>query len=53
VKDGKEIIFVLNHNTADTKIVFPFACRDLLTDKTFTASQKFTLPAAGVLILTN
>jgi len=51
IKDGKEIVFVLNHNKADTEIIIPFACRDLLTEKVFTASQKYTLPAAGVLIL--
>jgi beta-galactosidase len=51
VKDGTEIIFVLNHNKTDKEIVIPFTCRDLLTEKSFTASQKFTLPAAGVLIL--
>jgi len=51
VKDGKEIIFVLNHSKTGAEIVIPFACRDLLTEKSFTASQKFTLPAADVLIL--
>ena len=52
VKDGKEIIFVLNHNKADTKITIPFKCKDLLTGKDFSASETYVFPAAGVLILT-
>jgi beta-galactosidase len=51
VKGNREFIFVLNHNTAQSGIVIPFACRDLLTDKPFTAGESYSLPAAGVLIL--
>jgi beta-galactosidase len=51
IKDGKEFIFVLNHNTEDTEIIIPFACHDLLTGKDFSASESCALPAAGVLIL--
>jgi beta-galactosidase len=51
VKDGKEFVFVMNHNKADTEIIIPFACRDLITDKSFSANEKFKLPAAGVMIL--
>lgn len=51
VKETREFIFVLNHNSKDSKIVIPFACRDLLTDKNFTPSESYTLSAAGVLIL--
>jgi beta-galactosidase len=51
IKDGKEFIFVLNHNESDMEITVPFACTDLLTDKSFTEAEKYTLPATGVLIL--
>jgi beta-galactosidase len=51
VKEGKEFIFVLNHTKADTEITIPFACRDLLTGKDFTSGGRYTLPAAGVIIL--
>jgi len=51
VRENKEFIFVLNHNKIDTEITIPFSCRDLLTDKSLTACEKYTLPAAGVLIL--
>jgi beta-galactosidase len=51
VKEEKEFIFVLNHNKTDTEIVIPFACSDLLTDRSFTSGERYTLPAAGVLIL--
>jgi len=42
---------VLNHNNEGTEIAIPFACRDLITDKDFTAGERYTLPAACVLIL--
>jgi beta-galactosidase len=51
VKDGKEFIFVLNHNKQNTDVIIPFACRDLLTDKVFSPSERFTLSTAGVMIL--
>jgi beta-galactosidase len=51
IKGEKEFIFVLNHNKSEAEIVIPFACKDLLTDKTFSADSRYTLPAAGVLIL--
>jgi len=51
VKEGKEFIFVLNHNKTGTEIAIPFACRDLLTDKTFVSGERYALPAAGVVIL--
>ncbi|MDR1837517.1 MAG: Beta-galactosidase C-terminal domain, partial [Treponema sp.] len=51
VKEGKEFIFVLNHNKTDTEIVIPFACRDLLTERNFVLNERYTLPAAGVLVL--
>jgi len=51
VKDGKEFVFLLNHNKEETKVSVPFACRDLLTDKNFSPSDQYALPAAGVMIL--
>ncbi|MCL2264700.1 MAG: beta-galactosidase [Treponema sp.] len=51
VKDGKEFIFVLNHNKTGADIVIPEAKRDLITGRTFVANERCTLPAAGVLIL--
>jgi beta-galactosidase len=51
IKEEKKFIFVLNHNNTETEIVIPFACKDLLTDKTFSADSRYVLPAAGVLIL--
>jgi len=51
VKDGKEFVFVLNHNNKETEIVFPFDCRDLLTDTKFAGGDNYTLQAKGVLIL--
>jgi len=51
IKDGREFIFVLNHNKTDTEIIIPFACRDLLTEKTFALGERYALPAAGVMIL--
>jgi beta-galactosidase len=50
-KNGKEFIFVLNHNNEDTKIVIPFTCRDLLTDIQFTTGSNHILPKTGVMIL--
>jgi beta-galactosidase len=50
-KDGKEFIFVLNHNKEQTKLTIPFAARDLLTDRKFSCKEQYTLPASGVLIL--
>jgi len=51
IKGGREFVFVLNHNAAESQITVPFACRDLLTDKSFAAAERYALPAAGVLIL--
>jgi beta-galactosidase len=51
VKKDCEFIFVLNHNSTDTEVVIPFACRDLLTDRDFSPSSRHALPAAGVMIL--
>ncbi|MDR0464980.1 MAG: beta-galactosidase [Treponema sp.] len=51
VKDGKEFTFVLNHNKTAAEIVIPASSRDLITDKVFTANERYSLPAAGVLIL--
>ena len=51
VKGKKEFIFVLNHNSEETEVSIPFACRDLLTGKDFTAGEHYLLSAAGVLIL--
>jgi beta-galactosidase len=51
VKEGREFIFILNHNSAETEVIIPFACRDLLTGRDFSPSSRYTLPAAGVLIL--
>jgi beta-galactosidase len=51
INGEKEFIFVLNHNKSGTEIIIPFACKDLLTDKTFSANSSYSLPAAGVLIL--
>ncbi|MDR0443394.1 MAG: beta-galactosidase [Treponema sp.] len=51
VKGEQEFIFVLNHNTVDTGVTVPFACRDLLTDRDYKAGEHYTLPVAGVLIL--
>jgi len=51
VKGERKFIFVLNHNCADAEVVIPFACRDLLTDRDFSPSSRYTLPAAGVMIL--
>jgi beta-galactosidase len=51
IKGEKEFVFVLNHNKSEAEIVIPFACRDLLTDKNFSADSRCTLPAAGVLVL--
>ena len=50
-KGEKEFVFVLNHNNDETEVIVPFACRDLLTEKNFTPSEHYSLPAAGVLIL--
>jgi beta-galactosidase len=50
IKGETEFVFVLNHNKAEAEIVIPFACRDLLTGKIFSADSRYTLPAAGVLI---
>jgi len=52
VKDGKQFIFVLNHNKTDTKIVIPFESRDLITGKTFKSGEQYKFPAVDVLILT-
>ena len=51
VKNGKEFIFVLNHNKTGIKIEIPKACRDLITGKTFDAGENILFSAAGVLIL--
>jgi len=51
IKGEREFIFVLNHNKGAAEITIPFACRDLLTDKNFTAGEKYSLPVAGVLVL--
>jgi beta-galactosidase len=51
VKGENEFIFVLNHNDTETEVTIPAACRDLLTDRDFTAGAHYALPAAGVLIL--
>jgi len=51
VKGKKEFIFVLNHNKAESEVVIPFACRDLITDRNFAVSESYALPAAGVLVL--
>jgi beta-galactosidase len=51
VKGEKEFIFVLNHNKAESEIVIPFTCRDLITDRNFAVSERYALPAAGVLVL--
>jgi len=51
IKGEKEFIFVLNHNKSAAEITIPFACRDLLTDKNFTAGESYSLPVAGVVIL--
>jgi beta-galactosidase len=51
IKGETEFIFVLNHNKSEAEIVIPFACRDLLTDKNFSADSRYTLPVSGVLIL--
>jgi len=50
-KGDREFIFVLNHNKAESEIAVPFACRDLLTGKSFTSGERYTLQAAGVMIL--
>ena len=50
-KDGKEFIFVLNHNETDTEIVIPYAARDLIADMEFAANEHYSFPAAGVMIL--
>jgi beta-galactosidase len=51
VKGKKEFIFVLNHNKAESEVVIPFACRDLITDRNFAVSERYALPAAGALVL--
>jgi beta-galactosidase len=51
IKGEKEFVFVLNHNKVETKLVIPFACRDLLTDNNFASGACYSLPSAGVLIL--
>jgi beta-galactosidase len=51
VRENREFVFVLNHNPAETAITLPYACRDLLTDRTFAPSDSYTLPVAGVLVL--
>jgi len=51
IKNGKEFIFVLNHNQKDTEIKIPFNCKDLITDKTFNANEQYIIPVTGVLIL--
>ncbi|WP_461255896.1 beta-galactosidase [Treponema sp. R80B11-R83G3] len=51
IKGETEFIFVLNHNKSQAEIAIPFACRDLLTEKSFSADSRYVLPAAGVLIL--
>jgi beta-galactosidase len=51
VKGTREFIFVLNHNKVDTEIIIPFACRDMLADRSFTPGERYTLSAAGVMIL--
>jgi len=51
IKGEREFIFVLNHNQSATEITIPFACRDLLTNKDFTAGESHSLPIAGVVIL--
>jgi beta-galactosidase len=51
IKGETEFIFVLNHNKTETEIIIPFECRDLLTDKNFSADSHYALSAAGVLIL--
>ncbi|MCL2244108.1 MAG: beta-galactosidase [Treponema sp.] len=51
VKGEKEYIFILNHNTAESEISIPYACRDLITNKIFSPEECYMLPAASVLIL--
>jgi len=51
IKDGREFIFVLNHNKEQTEIVIPFNCRDLITDRKFSNGERYTLSVADVLIL--
>ena len=51
IKGEREFIFVLNHNTAETEITVPFACRDILTEKAFAPPERYALPPTGVLIL--
>jgi len=51
IKGEKEFIFVLNHNKSAAEVTIPFDCRDLLTNKNFTAGESYSLPVAGVLIL--
>jgi beta-galactosidase len=51
IKGEREFIFVLNHNKGAAEITIPFACRDLLSNKDFTAGERYVLPVAGVMIL--
>ena len=51
VKDAKEYIFIMNHNTVDTEIIIPIDSKDLVTGRTFKANERYVFPAAGVLIL--
>jgi beta-galactosidase len=51
IKGEREFVFVLNHNQSASEIVIPFACRDLLTDKSFAPGGRCSIPAVGVMIL--
>jgi beta-galactosidase len=51
IKGEREYTFVLNHNSEEIDIIFPFACRDLLTGRAFSASESYTFLKAGVMIL--
>jgi len=51
IKGEKEFIFILNHNNNESEIFIPYACRDLITNKNFISKDRYSLPAAGVMIL--
>ena len=52
-KDGKGVMFVLNHNDEETAFVLNEARKDLLTGEQYEGGTVVTLEAKGVMLLEN
>ena len=52
-KDGKGVMFVLNHNDEETVFVLNEARKDLLTGEQYEGGKVVTLEAKGVMLLEN